>query len=469
MNPPISTTWAILVHTCISSVLSDVSGVDRLFFTHVRPEVSYIYPAPPLPPVQLDEPSSLPPPIYLPPVEIQPPQAGYLPPLPSDDTIVIPAQPPPNSYLPPLNQDLQPHHFKIENMSCVQGMNFRATFKMAFSDLPVVDDAHEGCIKHLPGNSYRIDLESLNNMLKCGVRRCQSGKMKAGEENMCVVVRVPTVRGIRLPEDKTVTLMCVPQERVVSQIRHVKLGNNKIQPVFKARSNDGVIATGGTKKDLKTQIGIFKKRPGSAVFDQNVQADSLIELGEELLLRTIINEGDGWKNSLIGPVQITGLNSKKSAVLVNQQGCVNPEMKSICPRQPVRVNPLVTELNFRAFLFQEEPQGDEMVVSVRTQGCVQAQDCLRAPCVGDFNVRAKRSFIETDVRNTSKGLKSFQNWELQVFFKVLRVVRGEVIKTNIMRENFRNHNFLILCICLVGVAFSLIIIIVWGLFRCMPF
>ncbi|XP_066156030.1 uncharacterized protein [Euwallacea fornicatus] len=377
MNPPLGITWVILVHMYVSSVLSDVNGVDRLFFARVPPEVSYIYPAPPLPPGQLDEPSPLPPTIYLPPDETQPPHTGYLPPLPSDDTIVIPAQPPPSSYLPPRNQDSQPRQLKIENMSCVQGINFRATFRVTSGNLPVVDDAHEECIKHLPGNSYRIDLDSLNSMLKCGVRGCQSGKMEAGEENMCVVVRVPSVRGIKLPEDETVTLMCVPQERVVSQTRHVKLGSNKIQPVSKARSNDGVIATGGTKKNLKTRIGIFKKRPGSGVFDQNVQSDSVIELGEELLLRTVVDEGDGWKNSLIGPVQITGLNSKKSATLVNQQGCVNPEMKSICPRQVVRINPLVTELNFRAFLFQEEPQGDEMVISVRTQGCVQAQDCLR--------------------------------------------------------------------------------------------
>lgn len=134
--------------------------------------------------------------------------------------------------------------------------------------------------------------------------------------------------------------------------------------ISKARSNDGIVATGGTQKNLKTQIGIFKKRPGSRVFDENIQTDSIIELGEELLLRAIISETDGkllynklikvqlmaltgWKNSQIGPVLITGLNSKKSALLVTQHGCVNPIMRSICPKQPVKVNPLVTELYFR--------------------------------------------------------------------------------------------------------------------------
>lgn len=54
-----------------------------------------------------------------------------------------------------------------------------------------------------------------------------------------------------------------------------------------------MIATGGSQKDLKTRIGIFRKQPGGQAYDQKVQSDSVLELGENLLLRTVVNEGDG--------------------------------------------------------------------------------------------------------------------------------------------------------------------------------
>lgn len=216
-------------------VYGDVSDIDRQFIA----EGGYIYPAPP---VQLDEP----PPLYLPPVfsdEIpQPPNPPYLPPsnevyppqlppmISSDDAVVVPALPPPQTASPyPPSRSLLPPQLLIQNMSCTQGSNFRATFKLAndLPQFPVVDDATEGCISPINGNLFRIDLESFNGMLKCGVRRCKGGARN--QENMCVVIRLPAVRGVRLPEDGMVTLMCTPQERVVIQTRHVKLGSNKIQ------------------------------------------------------------------------------------------------------------------------------------------------------------------------------------------------------------------------------------------------
>lgn len=224
----------ILMFFSVSSVLSDVSSIDRLFFTHVSPEGGYVYPAPSFPPVQLDEPSPLPP-IYLPPIDeipLQPPPASYLPPnrpppVFIDDTVVIPAQPPPQmSYLPPANP------VRIENMSCIHGMHFRATFTMnnQFSS-PVVDESAEKCIYDLNKNTFKIELEDHNQMIRCGVRSCRpSGENStARTDNMCLMIRIPTVKGVRLPEDKMVTLMCIPQEKVVRETKHVKLGTRKIQ------------------------------------------------------------------------------------------------------------------------------------------------------------------------------------------------------------------------------------------------
>lgn len=208
-----------IIFMFFSSVLSDVNSIDRLFLSQVSPE-GYVYSAPPFPPVQLDEPSPLPP-VYLPPID-EPP-VSYLPPGFNDDTVVIPAQPPQMSYLPPATQ------IRIENMSCVHGMHFRATFTMnnEFSS-PVVEESAEKCINDLNKNGFKIELEDYKQMIRCGVRSCRSNGEKSSD-NMCLTIRIPTVKGVRLPEDKMVTLMCLPQEKVVRETKHVKLGSRKIQ------------------------------------------------------------------------------------------------------------------------------------------------------------------------------------------------------------------------------------------------
>lgn len=210
----------ILIFFSVSSVSSDVNQIDRLFLSQVSPE-GYVYPAPPFPPVQLDEPSPLPP-VYLPPID-KPPPVSYLPPGFNDDTVVIPAQPPQMSYLPPATQ------IRIENMSCIHGMHFRATFTMnnEFSS-PVVEESAEKCIYNLNKNAFKIELEDYNQMIRCGVRSCRSNGEKSSD-NMCMMIRIPTVKGVRLPEDKMVTLMCIPQEKVVKETKHVKLGSRNIQ------------------------------------------------------------------------------------------------------------------------------------------------------------------------------------------------------------------------------------------------
>ncbi|XP_050309978.1 uncharacterized protein LOC126745965 [Anthonomus grandis grandis] len=512
----------ILVTSVFVSVRSDVNEIDRQF-------QGYVYPQPP-PAVQLDEEPPVLPPLYLPPVfdeiplvptPVHPPPSSYLPPTPPSGYL-----PPSPDIFPPLYQDdsivvTAPPNFRLENMSCIQGSNFRATFKMEGNtpQFATVDEGEESCVTAASDNRFRIELDSFNSMIKCGVRKCsQKGQNMEGDNNMCLVLRIPAVRGVRLPEDGMVTLMCIPQERVVTQTRHLKLGRNKIQQVAKGRSSNSFLATGGTRKDLRTRIGIFRKRPGTNVFDQSVQADNIIHLGEELMLRAVISEGDGkiyfdmpigflaaskikfatickkratqhctqkykaifysvggyykiqlltllgWKSSHIGPVLITGINSKKSALLLTQNGCVNPSMRTICPKQPHRATPLSTELIFRAFLFQESPQGDEMVLSVRTQGCLHPQDCVvkAESCVEDVShlSRLKR---ELNVKNESEY--PVTNWESQLTFKVEPSLEAKSNKrNNNNNNNTKNENFLsIVCIALVVVMFGIFILIflVW--------
>lgn len=66
-----------------------------------------------------------------------------------------------------------------------------------------------------------------------------------------------------------------------------------------------------------------------------------------------------------------------SVTLVNSAGCRLPSMKGVCPEQPRHVTPLTVTLPMRAFMFQGAKSGDEMVLSVRMVGCLQAEDCFQ--------------------------------------------------------------------------------------------
>lgn len=238
--------------------LAGVAGDISVFNSYSPPEIiskGYHYPVPD-PPVQFDEPelpgglygvpvrpnASFPPfqdelppliPTYLPPnlypplttpgVDIQPPQFD---PLPTDDTVIIS---PPNHYLPPsygVPRQFNSVQMKLVNMSCLDTLSkrfFRAMFQtMQFLQVvPVVenDEPHSNCISGA-GDRFRIELEG-SMMRKCGVKYCNSGD----KVNMCVTLRMPTVKGLKLPEDYLVTLQCRPQDSVVSHTKQFKINS----------------------------------------------------------------------------------------------------------------------------------------------------------------------------------------------------------------------------------------------------
>lgn len=65
-----------------------------------------------------------------------------------------------------------------------------------------------------------------------------------------------------------------------------------------------------------------------------------------------------------------------SANLINGNGCVNPNMLSICPNPSQFEPPFGHRIAFRAVMFQGMKNGDEMVMSVRVVACIDPNDCL---------------------------------------------------------------------------------------------
>lgn len=155
------------------------------------------------------------------------------------------------------------------------------------------------------------------------------------------------------------------------------------------------IASGGHQRNFEMDVNIFRRNPLSKEFTQIISPGSPVQLGEELLLRASVKDGDGWKYSRMSTVAMQRilsstqryLNTQKSTtlrdsvILVDNLGCRVPAMKSVCPEQPKRISPLTISLPFRAFMFQGSNSGDEMVLSVRMQGCLQYDDCFQVSLI----------------------------------------------------------------------------------------
>ncbi|KAG5893031.1 hypothetical protein JTB14_026583 [Gonioctena quinquepunctata] len=438
----------------------------------------YHYPQP-HPPVQLDEvtapsgiylPPVYQPPIYHPPIyqddvfapELPPiPEATYLPAIypplttPPDifsdeDTVVVSPPPPPVSlYQAP------PSQMKIINMSCIQDGSFKSTFRLegrSFQSPPVIDEGANGCITTSSNGVYSIEMRGSRRMSDCGVRRCSTGS--STRANMCVVVRMPTVQGLKLPEDMVVTLQCIPQDTVVSHTKQIRLAPTSAQ---KGRSSsNAIIASGGGKQKFNSHMVLLRKSPGSNNFDQPLQSGNTVLLGEEIVLRATVSDGDGWKFSRMGPVIIKSSNSQRALTLVEENGCRSAGIRTICPFQPRQLTSLDNMLHFRAFLFQESSKGDDMVLSVRMLGCLNPQDCFRNGICDDVHLppptRIRRSAETNDTTN----------WESQFQFRVQ--MPQEEDNNSVKSRNhmlfFSNGFFLIAIILgivvIVGLVLSLI-------------
>lgn len=164
-------------------------------------------------------PTYLPPPIY--------PPLGSVPqfdPLPTDET---PLYPPSNQYLPPAPPPSTQYgvpnvQFKVINMSCLDTTTsrfFRSAIRSSqpLDSPPIIDNSKKDCIFGT-GDTFIIDLNG-NDMTQCGVRYCSS----PDQLNICVSLRHPTVRGVRLPEDPLITLQCRPQERIASHTKQFRI------------------------------------------------------------------------------------------------------------------------------------------------------------------------------------------------------------------------------------------------------
>nr|CAI5868299.1 unnamed protein product [Callosobruchus analis] len=347
-----------------------------------------------------------PPPIEDTPQFVNPPENGYLPPVlyPPLDNPPLQDELPPS---PPSLYQAPPPVMKILNMSCILDTSFKTLVKIdSKTGVQPVMEGKEGCIIRTSAPAvYAIEIEDVRRMSECGVRRCAPGV--ATKANMCATLRIPTIKGLRLPEDVTMTLQCTPRDSVVSHTKHIRLGPTS--------TKNTIVASGGGNYNFDSHIFLMRKSPGSNNFDQLLQTGSVVQLGEEMLLRTKIQEGDGWKYSRMGPVIIRNEKSKKHVTLVEENGCRSPGIRSVCPFHPKQLNPLDNILYFRAFLFDDSAKGDDMILSVRMTGCLHAQDCFRNNICEDSTFGSPHRLK----RDINEKFNETTKWESVLQFKVV--------------------------------------------------
>lgn len=142
------------------------------------------------------------------------------------------------------------------------------------------------------------------------------------------------------------------------------------------------MAQGGGDAKFRTQVGIFRRSGDS--FARQLEANGVVQLGEDLMLRMQTRQGDGWNFTKITDISMQRLGSAGETLntvsLVANDGCINPTMKSICPHPPQYEPPLGQRFGFRAVMFQGMKSGDEVVMSIRLMGCINRNDCEQSHC-----------------------------------------------------------------------------------------
>ena len=78
---------------------------------------------------------------------------------------------------------------------------------------PVLEDTGRSGSCQISATSLEdVFLVDLSLLAECGVRECQ----EQGESWLCLLVRYPVLRGLRLPADEVIDIKCKPQDRAVT-------------------------------------------------------------------------------------------------------------------------------------------------------------------------------------------------------------------------------------------------------------
>ncbi|XP_043282098.1 uncharacterized protein [Venturia canescens] len=295
------------------------------------------------------------------------------------------------SQIDPVPKEFSDFYVQVNSMSCLNSgddLFFRVSMRPPrVTERPIIDGVvADACRIERINDEYRINFGH-ELFWACGVHECSNDR----ERYYCLNVRFPAISGLRLKEDHKVTLRCKTQDKTASHMKQVN-----VKTLDTSGRNTPKVETGGYKNVFETEVGLYRKTFGSGhLFDAKIQPGGTVILGEEVLLRALVREGDGWRYSRISDVTVHYVEKASRTKIMNSlwildaNGCLNPQVKEICSREQYRVSPLETYLMFEAFMFDNMKATDEMVMNVRITGCLDGADCaLHCPAGHSRRVRS---------------------------------------------------------------------------------
>ncbi|GFX42022.1 transposable element Tcb2 transposase [Trichonephila clavipes] len=285
-----------------------------------------------------------------------------------------------------------------------------------------------------PGYQQRTFAMYVHHFNKCGVRVQQGSD---GKEWISVTIRFPFMEGLRMAEDEYVMIMCKPQDRIattqhVMDMRGTATEGRSVQPKKVFRSGP---------RDVACRMSLMTRGQGSRSFSREMKSGATVRVGQDLQIKAIVKEGDGWNAAMLKDVVISRIsgnrissNARTSqypannhdnintvdvgenaiyrdqrtddttahdvAQLVFGDGCRNPQYRPIAPFHPQRDtnNPLSVNFVFKAFMFQNMLDGESLRLSAQVVACAELSDCQQAFCNGEIP-RGKRK--RRELRNIS--------------------------------------------------------------------
>ncbi|XP_065213243.1 uncharacterized protein LOC135840564 [Planococcus citri] len=232
------------------------------------------------------------------------------------------------------------------------------------------------------------------DLIHCGVYYCNSDT----ENNlMCMNLRFPLIPGIKTSDDVSVRIQCHPQQQLLSHVKQLQLKPSHLNlNIGRSLPPISTVSSNNAAQELHTDVNLYALT--SVGYTYLIRNNDVVTLGEELQLRGVVRQGDGWQYSRFGKITIQRVLAPSSGyvygenndavVVVADDGCVNSAMKVICPNSPFNdpANPLVSMVNMKMFIFNNMKDGDELTMSITMFGCVHYEDC----------------FIENSCQNWSK-------------------------------------------------------------------
>ncbi|KAM0724494.1 hypothetical protein ACS0PU_009575 [Formica fusca] len=288
--------------------------------------------------------------------------------------------PPPPPSLPALGETPASlaNRINVEEMSCQNTgdeLFFRASIKAPRNLAPPVIDnvMRETCQAVAVKDSYRINFER-DQVWDCGVVDCSAD----GNRSYCLELRFPVISGLRLRDDHRVTLRCKTQDKIAYRTKRINVKTLEV----KTRNVPSML-NGGSKNALDVDVGLFRKTYNSEnIFDTRIQSGGTVVLGEEILLRVLVNGDDGWRYSKIGQVMMHYVEERQqqkvvnSLWILNKDGCLNSDVREICPREQYMASSLESYLIFQAFMFEGMKETDEISLTVKAMACLEPVDCI---------------------------------------------------------------------------------------------